>query len=341
MQMLPRTRPENLDDLTIQVAIVRPGPIQGGAVHPYIERRQRLREDPAYEVPYEHPVARAGPARHARHDHLPGPGDRGRDGVRRLLRRGGRGAAAGDEPQALGGGARGPPPALRRGRGRALGRRRRGARRAGLRDDRGLLRLRLPEGARAAFGLLAYQSTWLRVHYGPEFLCALLNEQPMGFYPPDALVHEAQRRGIERAAAGRQRQRRRLPSSRRTGAVRIGLGHVLGVQAAEVEALVAERERGGAVPLAGGPGLARRSRAARAGAARLVGRAPTGSPPGRATAATPGARRSGAWASPRRPCPKGRHGHPALAGARPARGARARPAAATGTRCSPTTRRPG
>ena len=54
-----------------------------------------------------------------------------------------------------------------------------------------------PKSHAAAFGLLAYQSTWLRVHYGPEFLCALLNEQPMGFYPPDALVHEATRRGIE------------------------------------------------------------------------------------------------------------------------------------------------
>jgi error-prone DNA polymerase len=54
-----------------------------------------------------------------------------------------------------------------------------------------------PKAHGAAFGLLAYQSTWLRVHYGPEFLCSLLNEQPMGFYPPDALVHEAQRRGIE------------------------------------------------------------------------------------------------------------------------------------------------
>ena len=53
-----------------------------------------------------------------------------------------------------------------------------------------------PKAHGAAFGLLAYQSTWLRVHYGPEFLCALLDEQPMGFYPPDALVHEAQRRGI-------------------------------------------------------------------------------------------------------------------------------------------------
>ena len=54
-----------------------------------------------------------------------------------------------------------------------------------------------PKAHSAAFGLLAYQSAWLRVHYGPEFLCSLLNEQPMGFYPPDALVHEAQRRGIE------------------------------------------------------------------------------------------------------------------------------------------------
>ena len=54
-----------------------------------------------------------------------------------------------------------------------------------------------PKAHGAAFGLLAYQSTWLRVHYGQEFLCSLLNEQPMGFYPPDALVHEAQRRGIE------------------------------------------------------------------------------------------------------------------------------------------------
>ena len=55
MQMLKRTRPESLDDLTVQVALVRPGPIQGGAVHPYIERRKRLREDPSYRVPYDHP----------------------------------------------------------------------------------------------------------------------------------------------------------------------------------------------------------------------------------------------------------------------------------------------
>ncbi|MGZ4431481.1 MAG: PHP domain-containing protein, partial [Gaiellales bacterium] len=51
MQSLLRTRPENLDDLTVQVALVRPGPIQGKAVHPYVERRQRRREDPDFEPP--------------------------------------------------------------------------------------------------------------------------------------------------------------------------------------------------------------------------------------------------------------------------------------------------
>ena len=55
MQMLPRSRPETIDDVIVQVALVRPGPIQGGAVHPYLERRRLLRENPDYEVPYEHP----------------------------------------------------------------------------------------------------------------------------------------------------------------------------------------------------------------------------------------------------------------------------------------------
>src|SRR6185437_476972 len=56
MQSLLRTRPENLDDLTVQVALVRPGPIQGGAVHPYIENRQSVREDPSFVPPVDHPL---------------------------------------------------------------------------------------------------------------------------------------------------------------------------------------------------------------------------------------------------------------------------------------------
>ena len=101
-----------------------------------------------------------------------------------------------------------------------------------------------PKAHGAAFGLLAYQSTWLRVHYGPEFLCSLLNEQPMGFYPPDALVHEAQRRAIEIRppdvnASGAE------CDIEPGGAVRIGLGYVKGVREQEVKALVQSREEGG------------------------------------------------------------------------------------------------
>ncbi len=56
MQSLLRTRPENLDDLTVQVALVRPGPIQGKAVHPYIEHRRRLRDNPSFVPPVDHPL---------------------------------------------------------------------------------------------------------------------------------------------------------------------------------------------------------------------------------------------------------------------------------------------
>src|SRR5213076_3292705 len=54
-----------------------------------------------------------------------------------------------------------------------------------------------PKSHAAAFALLAYQSAWLRRYYPGEFLCALLNAQPMGFYPPSSLVRDAQRRGVE------------------------------------------------------------------------------------------------------------------------------------------------
>jgi len=106
-----------------------------------------------------------------------------------------------------------------------------------------------PKSHSAAFGLLAYQSTWLRVHYGPEFLAALMNEQPMGFYPPDSLVHEAQRRGIGvlGPCVARSGVECRVESTGgRTLSVRVGLGYVNGVRDAEVQALVDERDRGGA-----------------------------------------------------------------------------------------------
>ena len=117
-----------------------------------------------------------------------------------------------------------------------------------------------PKAHGAAFGLLAYQSTWLRVHYGPEFLCSLLDEQPMGFYPPDALVHDAQRRGIEVLAPDVNHSAVGCTVTAE-GAVRIGLGYVLGVRADEVAALVAERKPRG--PFASLGDLASRAGAGR------------------------------------------------------------------------------
>ncbi len=242
MQMLKRTRPENLDDLTVQVALVRPGPILGGAVHPYIERKKALRADPGYRVPYEHPslepVLRDTLGAIVFQDQVievamefAGFSAGQAEGLRRAMsRKRSEEAMRSYESRFVEG-------AMERGVDRDVAQR--------VYDQIvGFSGFGFPKSHSAAFGLLAYQSTWLRVHYGPEFLCALLNEQPMGFYPPDALVHEAQRRDIEvrpPCVDAGFAECRVEPG----GAVRIGLGYVNGVKEAEVKALVAERERGG------------------------------------------------------------------------------------------------
>jgi error-prone DNA polymerase len=268
MQMLPRTLPQDIDDLTVQVALVRPGPIQGGAVHPYIERRKRLREDPGFEVPYEHPLLEP-----VLKDTL--------------------GAIVFQEQvievaKAMGGFSSSRAESLRR----AMSRKRSAEAMQGHHDafiagaaKRGVLEATaervwgqiqgfsgfgFPKAHSAAFGLLAYQSAWLRIHRAPEFLCALLNEQPMGFYPPDALVHEAQRRGVRIVGPDANRSRVLCHVERIEGelTVRIGLGYVKGVREEEVKSLVTERERSG--DYAGIADLASRSGAARDGLERLA-----------------------------------------------------------------------
>jgi error-prone DNA polymerase len=102
-----------------------------------------------------------------------------------------------------------------------------------------------PKAHSAAFGLLAYQSTWLRVHYGAEFLCALLNEQPMGFYAPDSLVHEAESRSPPIRVLGLDVNASQVQCAVQQAGVRLGLGYVKGASAVEMRSLVAERERNG------------------------------------------------------------------------------------------------
>ncbi len=245
MGSLRRTRPANLDDITIQVAIVRPGPIVGGAVNPYIERRQRLRADPAYEIPYLHPslepplrdtlgtiifqdqvleVAQA----------FAGFSVGEAEGLRRAMSRKRSAEAIEAHHRRFVEGAIATHPDVSQELAEEV-----------FTMVSGFSGFGFPKAHGAAFGLLAYQSTWLRVHYGPEFLCALLDEQPMGFYPPDALVHEAQRRGI-RVLAPDVNESEVGCTVTADGAVRVGLGYVLGVRADEVAALVAARHAGGA-----------------------------------------------------------------------------------------------
>ena len=270
MQMLPRSLPETLDDVIVQVALVRPGPIQGGAVHPYLERRRLLREDPDFEVPYEHPslepilsdtlgaivfqdqVIQVAMA-------LAGFTAGEAEGLRRAMSRKRSEAALNAYGERFVAGA------VARGVERELAER-------VFEQVRGFSGFGFPKSHAAAFGLLAYQSTWLRVHYGPELLCSLFNEQPMGFYPPDSLSHEAQRRGIEVRAADVNRSAVECTVEPRPGrrepAVRFGLGYVKGVAEEEVRALVAERERGG--PYRGLADLASRSGMGRDGLERLA-----------------------------------------------------------------------
>jgi error-prone DNA polymerase len=244
MASLRRTRPETLQDLTIQVAIVRPGPIQGGAVNPYIERRQRMREDPDYEVPYEHPslepVLRETLGTIIFQDQVlevaiafAGFSVGEAEGLRRAMSRKRSDAAIEAYHKRFVAGA-----VRKHGVDEATAER-------VFEMVRGFSGFGFPKAHGAAFGLLAYQSTWLRVHYSPEFLCSLLNEQPMGFYPPDALVHEAQRRGIEVLPPDVNESQPECDFDCDRSAVRIGLGYVRGVREQEVKELVAARRAGG------------------------------------------------------------------------------------------------
>src|SRR5882724_9907269 len=241
MQTILRTRPENLDDITIQVALVRPGPIQGGAVHPYIERRQKLREDPTYEPPADHELLRE-PLRETLgvvvfQDqvldvaiHLAGFTVGEAEGLRRAMSR------------------KRSHAALEAYRTRFI----EGARAKDVDEELAHMiydklvafsGFGFPKSHSAAFGLLAYQSARLRHHYGAEFLAALLNAQPMGFYPPATLVRDAQRRDVETRPPDVNRSG--VDCDLEGGAVRVGLKYVQGVGEDDAEAVVNEREANG------------------------------------------------------------------------------------------------
>jgi len=241
MQSLLRTRPENLDDLTVQVALVRPGPIQGKAVHPYIEHRQRRRDDPSFEPPVEHESLRE-PLRETLgvvvfQDQVldvataaAGFSIGEAEGLRRAMsRKRSEEAIEAFRPRFVDG---------------CLGNGIDDATAHAIYDKLvGFSGFGFPKSHAAAFALLAYQSAWLRHHFPAEFLCALLNAQPMGFYPPSSLVRDAQRRGLEVRPPHVNRSADRC-TVEDGHAVRIGVGYVRAVGEEEAKALVAGQPYG-------------------------------------------------------------------------------------------------
>src|SRR5207344_705509 len=192
--------------------------------HPYIEHRRRLREDPSFVVPYDHPLLEE-PLREtlgvvvfqeqvlAVAIALAGFSVGEAEGLRRAMsRKRSREAVEAFHERFVDG-------ALGRGVDRETAE-------MVFQKLNGFASFGFPKSHAAAFALLAYQSAWLRHHYPAEFLCALLNAQPMGFYPPASLVRDGQRRGIEVLPpdVGRSEARCTLAE----GHVRIGLAFIRG-----------------------------------------------------------------------------------------------------------------
>ena len=190
MSMLPRLRPASYYDLVIEVAIVRPGPIQGGMVHPYLRRRRG--EEP---VDYPSEAVKAVLERTlgvpifqeqvmqlamVAAGFSPGEADRLRRSMAAWKKRGGL------EPF---------EEKLKRGM-------RQNGYSAGFADSiyrqiLGFGEYGFPESHSASFALLVYVSSWLKCHHPAAFCAALLNSQPMGFYAPAQLVQDARRHGVE------------------------------------------------------------------------------------------------------------------------------------------------
>ncbi len=271
MAMLPRLKPRNYYDLVIQVAIVRPGPIQGEMVHPYLRRRNR--EEP---VDYPSPEVKGVLQRTlgvpifqeqvmqlaiVAAGFTPGEADRLRRAMAAWKRRGGL------EPF---------EEKLKSGM-RARGYSEEFANRI-FRQILGFGDYGFPEAHATSFALLAYDSAWLKRHEPAAFCCALLNSQPMGFYAPAQLLRDAREHGVTVLAAdvnaSAVESTLEAVEDESDPAVRLGLDRIKGLSRETAERIVAARVQGGfrhVAELARRAGLARRDLAALAAAGALAG----------------------------------------------------------------------
>jgi error-prone DNA polymerase len=189
MGMLPRLQPREYYDLVIQVAIVRPGPIQGGMVHPFLKRRQGLE---AVNYPSEALKEALGRTKGVpifqeqvmqiailAAGFTPGEADALRRGMAAWKRKGGLHHFYERVVSGM----------LKRGYTREFAE-------SIFKQMEGFGEYGFPESHAASFAMLVYASAWLKCHHPDAFLCGLLNAQPMGFYAPSQLIQDAQRHGV-------------------------------------------------------------------------------------------------------------------------------------------------
>ena len=222
MATLPRLRPDHFYDLVVEVALIRPGPIVGQMVHPYLKRRAG-REPVTYLHPSLEPILRRTLGVPLFQEQL----------LRMaMVAAGFSGGEAEELRRAFG---------FKRSKQRMEGietRLREGMTRQGIvgaaADEivRAITSFALygfPESHAASFALIAYASAYLKVHFPAAFYASLLNNQPMGFYHPATLVKDAQRRGVRFEAIDVQRSAWDC-TVEADGAIRLGLRYVSGLR---------------------------------------------------------------------------------------------------------------
>jgi error-prone DNA polymerase len=251
MNMLPRLRPREFYDLVVEVAIVRPGPIQGGMVHPYLKRRKEQRENPGkiFDCP------KPGPA-HPQNELIPVlkktlgiplfqeqamklaivaakfTGDEA-NGLRRAMATFRHVGTIGNFERKFIDGMTG------RGYDRKFAE-------SCFEQIKGFGSYGFPESHAASFALLVYISAWIKKHHPAAFAAALLNSQPMGFYAPAEIVRCAREHGVpvlapDAAFSGWDSTLERT----QTGiALRLGLRQIDGFHEADAHTIMSERGYG-------------------------------------------------------------------------------------------------
>lgn len=239
MSMLPRLRPKNFYDLVIEISIIRPGPITGGMVHPYLRRRNG-EEETDYAHPMLEPILKKTLGvplfqeqvmrlAMVAADYSPGEADQLRRDMAAWRKKGR--MEAHHERLLSRMVAKGIPEEF--------------AERV-FQQILGFGEYGFPESHAASFALISYATSWLKWHYPVEFVCGLLNAQPMGFYSPATIVGDAQRHGVVVRAIDCSKSDwfcslEPCSDSEHGYALRMGLCYVKGLSQDEVTGLLGAR----------------------------------------------------------------------------------------------------